>query len=216
MKLKPMRLTRRKLFFALFLLAFHSGAELVAPVLPPAYAGQVVFEAMPATPFNHNAFAYVLQRFVSPSGYVAWPSLKAFSRPLSSYFRLLAMASPASHPKLFPKSEDALCYWLNVWFAMQLQQAVYNYGFPPALSAANAKKQQPTYLLGGQLYQAQQVKQTLLQAPAVAASPSLQQLLQLETGFQWPFPSEPFMPENLNKRLQAPSHTASKLHYLKQ
>lgn len=215
MRIEPLCLKGCIFYCALFLLGCLGGCLCTNIWLPPAYAGQVVFEAMPAQPFNHNAFAYVLQRFVSPSGYVAWPSLKAFPLPLYNYFSLLAMASPVSHPELFPKSEDRLCYWLNVWFAMQLQQAVYNYGFPPQVVKANSIHA-PSYQLGGQVYKPKQVKQTLMRSPEVLLSPNLQQLLQYEATFRWPFSAEPFTPENLNQRLQARTAPEASFHYLKQ
>ncbi|QRN97034.1 DUF547 domain-containing protein [Archangium violaceum] len=78
------------------------------------------------TPFSYSGYGQVL-RHVRRDGNVDFASVGRERARLDAFVRSLATFSPHSRPDLFPRSEDALAYWLNAYNALVLQAVVDEY-----------------------------------------------------------------------------------------
>lgn len=76
--------------------------------------------------FSHQDFDRVLKEFVDDRGLVDYEAMKTRPEDLDTYYRLLSMYSPDSHPTLFPTRESRLAYWLNAYNA-SVMKAVLSY-----------------------------------------------------------------------------------------
>ncbi|MDY7227492.1 DUF547 domain-containing protein [Hyalangium rubrum] len=116
---------------------------VAAFVLPAVLGVGGVFHAnglLPASvpdseaPFSYARYARVL-RHVKPDGDVDFSAIGRERQELDAFVDSLASFSPRSRPELFPKSEDALAYWLNAYHALVLQSLVDEYPYLESVHA---------------------------------------------------------------------------------
>lgn len=74
-----------------------------------------------ATPFSHDAWTSVLERFVDGQGRVDYRALAADRAQLDRYLGALAASSPDSAPESFASDAERLAYWLNAYNALVFQ-----------------------------------------------------------------------------------------------
>lgn len=74
-----------------------------------------------ATPFSHDAWTSVLERFVDGQGRVDYRALATDRSQLDRYLEALAATSPDSAPETFPSEAERLAYWLNAYNALVFQ-----------------------------------------------------------------------------------------------
>ena len=91
-----------------------------------------LFFALPATlfaasPFKHNFFNQVLQKYVYDNGLVRYGALAQDRSLLDAYIDSLANYSPTSHPDRFPETDDSLAYWINAYNAFVLRGVIDAY-----------------------------------------------------------------------------------------
>jgi hypothetical protein len=85
---------------------------------------QYGYRKIQVSSFSHRAFDALLHRYVSADGrvdYASWKSSADDLRSLDEFVNLIANASPASHPSLFPTDADRLAYWINGYNALVLR-----------------------------------------------------------------------------------------------
>ncbi|MGE5324924.1 MAG: DUF547 domain-containing protein [Actinomycetota bacterium] len=69
-----------------------------------------------AAELSHTDFGRVLERYVSPDGWVDYEGLARNRRELNEYLQQLASAQPAT----FPTDHDRLAFWINAYNAYTL------------------------------------------------------------------------------------------------
>ncbi len=78
----------------------------------------------PAEGFSHESFERLLRRHVDATGrvdYEAWHRSPPDRAALESYLAAVAAYSPDTQPSRFPRSSDALAYWMYAYNAFVVQ-----------------------------------------------------------------------------------------------
>ncbi len=99
--------------------------------------------------FPHALLAEVLREHVDAEGRVDYRSLAEDRAKLDEYIGYVALASPHSHPELFPTREDQLAYWINAYNALAIAGVIDRPGLVSVIDQKVEYFYLTRYVIGG-------------------------------------------------------------------
>jgi hypothetical protein len=125
-----------------------------------AFSAQVVNDVLATRPFTHQLWNQVLRRRFANDGSVDFAGLRAEPGRFNAYLSQLAQYSPENHPEYFPKSDDALAYWINAYNALTLRLALDHYPASPE-DLMDMPARQIRYPLGGRIVSLSELRERI-------------------------------------------------------
>lgn len=109
------------------------------------------FPAQGDTPnqIDHAVFQELLGRYVTKEGsvdYASWDSSPEDLKKLKDYLGNVTNFTPETHPELYPKKNDTLSYWINLYNALVIAEVLHRW---PLSSVRDVKEGAKSYFVPG-------------------------------------------------------------------
>jgi Protein of unknown function, DUF547/Radical SAM superfamily len=115
--------------------------------------------------WSYEPWDRLLRRVTSPEGRVDYERLLEHRALLDEFLTLLAAASPESHARLFPTTEDGLAYWINAYNAFTLAGIAEEYPITSVWKTRDGQFfQRRRHLAGGRAVSLDDIEHTILRS----------------------------------------------------